>query len=152
MEHSEMIEKLHSQAGVSVEVAEDALSRAGWDMLDALRLLESEGKIPPLTSSMTSSGMNDDGYEKIPPNTSKPPKNYKNTILKKLYEFFTYCFTHSFYVTRHDETVMNIPVIIMLILLIYAGEISLIALLVGLFLECKYSVEPNRNNGGESNE
>ena len=50
MEHKEMIEKLHSQAGVSREDAEDALRRSSWDMLDALTLLEKEGKIAPLTS------------------------------------------------------------------------------------------------------
>lgn len=152
MDHSEMIAKLHSQAGVSVDVAEDALSRADWDMLDALRLLEAEGKIPPLTSSMTSSGSGGEGYEKVPPNTSKPPKNYKNTILQKLLDFLTYCFTHSFCVNRHGENIMSIPVIIMLVVLFYASELSLIALFVGLFLECRYSVEPSRKNGGENNE
>ena len=66
MEHKEMIEKLHSQAGVSREDAEDALRRSSWDMLDALTLLEKEGKIAPLTSSMTTTDSSSAGSYSSP--------------------------------------------------------------------------------------
>ncbi|MBO5256257.1 MAG: UBA/TS-N domain protein, partial [Clostridia bacterium] len=64
MEHIEMVERLHEKANISYTDAKDALERSGWDMLEALVLLEREGKIDPLTASTTST---DDGtsYEKV---------------------------------------------------------------------------------------
>ena len=52
MEHIEMIEKLREKAGITREEAADALTRANWDMLEALVILEREGKVKPLTSSV----------------------------------------------------------------------------------------------------
>ena len=53
MDKNDMVKKLHEKSGISEEDARDALERSSWDMLDALQLLESEGKIQPLTASMT---------------------------------------------------------------------------------------------------
>ena len=54
MEHIEMIEKLREKAGITREEAADALTRANWDMLEALVILEREGKVKPLTSDIKS--------------------------------------------------------------------------------------------------
>ena len=53
MEQNDMVNKLHEKADISKEDARDALERANWDMLEALQILEKEGKIKPLTASMT---------------------------------------------------------------------------------------------------
>ena len=45
MDHFEMVEKLRTKANVSYEEAKAALENTDWDMLDALVLLESEGKV-----------------------------------------------------------------------------------------------------------
>ena len=45
MDHFEMVEKLRAKANVSYEEAKAALEKSDWDMLDALVLLESEGKV-----------------------------------------------------------------------------------------------------------
>ena len=45
MDHFEMVEKLRTKANVSYEEAKAALEKTDWDMLDALVLLESEGKV-----------------------------------------------------------------------------------------------------------
>ena len=53
MEQNDMVKKLHEKANIPEDIARDALVRADWDMLEALLILEKEGKIKPLTSSMT---------------------------------------------------------------------------------------------------
>ena len=45
MDHFEMVEKLRTKANVSYEEAKAALEASDWDMLDALVLLENEGKV-----------------------------------------------------------------------------------------------------------
>ena len=44
----------------------------------------------------------------------------------------------------------HLPVLVMVIIVVCAFEVSLAALLVGLFLDCQYSVEkiPDKNGGG----
>ena len=46
MTNFEMVEKLRQTADVSYEEAQDALEKSSWDLLDAVLLLEREGKIP----------------------------------------------------------------------------------------------------------
>ena len=65
MEQLEMVKKLHEKAGVSYDEARDALVRANWDMLEAVRILEEEGKIAPLVSSMTTFDENNTKYEEV---------------------------------------------------------------------------------------
>ncbi|MBQ7455060.1 MAG: DUF4342 domain-containing protein [Clostridia bacterium] len=45
MDHLEMVEKLREKANVTYEEARDALEAADWDLLDALLMLESAGKL-----------------------------------------------------------------------------------------------------------
>ena len=45
MDHYEMVESLRAKANVTYEEAKAALEASDWDMLDALVLLESEGKV-----------------------------------------------------------------------------------------------------------
>ena len=150
MEHKEMIEKLHSQAGVSREDAEDALRRSSWDMLDALTLLEKEGKIAPLTSSMTTTDSSSAGCEKVAPSVQSRDGGFWQRFSAKLKEIVLCSLNHSFIIKRRGNVILNLPVLVMVIIVVCAFEVSLAALLVGLFLDCQYSVEkiPDKNGGG----
>ena len=45
MDHLEMVEKLREKANVTYDEARTALEVCNWDLLDALLLLENEGKL-----------------------------------------------------------------------------------------------------------
>ena len=45
MDHLEMVEKLREKANVSYEEANAALEACDWDLLDALLMLESQGRL-----------------------------------------------------------------------------------------------------------
>lgn len=45
MDHLEMTEQLRGKANVSYEEARDALEQNGWDMLEAMVVLEKQGRI-----------------------------------------------------------------------------------------------------------
>ncbi len=143
MDKNEMIGKLHSQTGVSVAEAEAALEKTDWDLLDALTLLEKEGKIPPLTSSMTTHTESDDRSY-----TYDRAQNKSRDFFAKLKEIFYASLTHAFVVKRHGDIILNMPVLIMIIIVLCAFKLSCAALLIGLFLECHYSVEKNPEKKG----
>lgn len=54
MDNFEMVEKLVSQTGVSFEEAKKTLEKTDWNILDAVILLEQQGKIKDKTGSYTS--------------------------------------------------------------------------------------------------
>ena len=47
MTNFEMVETLRDKANVTYEEARDALEKSNWDLLDAMLLLEKEGRVKP---------------------------------------------------------------------------------------------------------
>lgn len=157
MEHNEMVQKLHEKANIPASVARDALERADWDMLEALKILEEDGVIAPLTSSMTTIE-NKSAYEEVTASASggkKSGKNYKEQgsgFCAKVVELLRKSMTHSFIIERKGEQILSLPVLIMTVITIAMFQPVIIALIVGLFLDCKYSFEErNEDNDNDKN-
>ncbi len=157
MDHIEMVQKLHENAGVSLAEAKDVLERSDWDMLDALLLLEREGKIPPITASASTSD-SDSGYEEV--KASAGGKNAKNNeqLNKKLHSFSDKLrdlvlkgFTHDFVIRRRGSEIVCIPLAFLIIIAIFAFYPILVALVIGLFFDCVYSVEKRKDRSDNSN-
>ena len=55
MDHADIAKKLCEKCDVDSTLAYDALERAGWDILDAIIVLEREGVIAPITASTSTS-------------------------------------------------------------------------------------------------
>ncbi len=154
MEHIEMVERLHEKANISYTDAKDALERSGWDMLEALVLLEREGKIDPLTAS-TSSADGDTAYETVTATASKSKKdngfheamNKAGETLKRLFDD---SLTTDFVVKRQGKEVFRLQVLIALILCLCLWEPILIALVVGLICDCRYSINSRPAKDGET--
>lgn len=148
MEHNEMVRKLHEKADIPENVARDALERADWDMLEALKLLEEDGIISPLTASMTTIE-NKSAYEEVTATASAKRKgSFKkagSTFIDKLMELLMKSLTHSFIIERKGSQILSLPVLIMTIITISMFDVVILALIVGLFLDCRYSIEERRN-------
>ena len=153
MEHIEMVERLHEKANISYADAKDALERSGWDMLEALVLLEREGKIDPLTASTTSTD-NNTSYEKVTATASKKESGFHDHMNKageKLKSLFGDSMTTYFVVKRLGKEVLRLQVLIALILCLCLWEPILIALVVGLICDCRYSID-NTAAGSHTND
>lgn len=151
MEHIEMVERLHEKAGISYTDAKDALERSGWDMLEALVLLEREGKIDPLTAS-TSSADNGTSYEKVTATASRKESNFHeamNGVREKLRKLFDDSLATDFVVKHQGKEIFRLQVLIALILCLCLWEPILIALVIGLICDCRYSFESRKNASGE---
>ena len=146
MEHMDMIDKLKEKAGITREEAADALTRANWDMLEALVILEREGRIAPLTSSVVTSagyaGQNA-GTRGTASGTAGGRKN--GGTLKNLARNSV---LYSFIVRRNDRVIISLPVLVFIIILLAAFQLTVVAILVGLFCGCRYSLE--KRDGDDS--
>lgn len=153
MEQNEMVTKLHEKAKISIAEARDALERADWDMLEALVILEKEGKIAPLTASMTTIE-NKSAYEEVTATASPRGRERKfnttaSSFFDKLSELLKKSLTHSFIIEREGREILSLPVLIMLIVAASMFYFVIVSLVIGLFLDCRYSIQ-NKNETGNN--
>lgn len=149
MDHFEMVEKLRTKANVSYEEAKAALEASDWDMLDALVLLENEGKVKdaPEAKEYTT-------QEKKEFNWNTKNVDVKDTFsgaLSKLWVWVKKMFqkgnNNQFVITRKGEELIAMPITVLALLLICFWPFSLIVLFVGLFLGARYSFRGPDING-----
>ena len=154
-----MIDKLREKAGISREEAADALTRADWDMLEALVILEREGRIAPLTSSVVTSegnartgGYTGNGYGYAGAQSGSYAGGTRNSggvsFSDRIRTLAKNSVAYSFMVRRGGRIIISLPVLVFLIILLAAFRITAAALLIGLFCGCRYNLE--KRDGGEN--
>lgn len=138
MDHYEMVEKLRQKANVTYEEAKDALESSDWDMLDALVLLESEGKVRPDESAS--------GYTTKPKPEPQPEKHWNmewsegaKRFGRMLCRLFQKGNSNSFIISRKGSELVSMPVTVLVLLVIMGWPFSLIVLVAGLFIGLQYS-------------
>ena len=139
MDKLEKVEKLREKTGVSYEDAKNALEACDYDLLDAIIYLEKLDKVKaPEVESFT---------------TGAEQQKYTNDCNKVTFgqmmdKFFKWCgkvlkksVDSTFIVERRGQTMINVPVLVLVIALILAFWVVLPLLVVGLFCECRYHFE-----------
>lgn len=139
MDKLEKVEKLREKTGVSYEDAKNALEACDYDLLDAIIYLEKLDKVKaPEVESFT---------------TGAEQQTYTNDCNKVTFgqmmdKFFKWCgkvlkksVDSTFIVERRGQTMINVPVLVLVIALILAFWVVLPLLVVGLFCECRYHFE-----------
>ncbi len=143
MDHYEMVEKLRQKANVSYEEAKAALEKSDWDILDALVLLESEGRMKGedaareyTTQVKRDAGRSDGGHDW---------RNGLRKLWNLLRNLFSKGNSNQFLIrNRKGEEIVSMPITVLVLLLIFCWPASLIALVVGLFVGGRYSFQgPN---------
>lgn len=149
MEHIDMVEKLHEKANISFSEAKEVLERADWDMLEALLILEKEGKIQPLTTTVTT--LEDENiYEKVESNmhNTKDSKwaKFWEELMENLKLLIGKCFNCSLVMrSRKTNNVIHIPLFIGIILCCVSLPMVAVGLLLGLLMGYDYKIEENRD-------
>ena len=150
MENFEKVEKLVEKAHVSYEDAKKALDEANGDLLDAMIILEKQGKVEkPDQTVYTTNPEENTGYKDVPAVVEKTKKDQGKSFFKTIGDGikrgFQYTIDNSLKVTRRGETVLNIPLWISIIIVLCAWHLLLIVFVISLFLECRYSIEGKDN-------
>ncbi len=163
MNHLEKVEKLRQRADVSYEEAKEALESCGWDILDALILLESQGKVKAPASGEASAGSEHRGHfgesdaSASGEQTQKEPihaltvcetkeeenKKGQSGFFAKLGRAIQYLVAkgceNSLVIKRHGQVQFELPVIAFIILLILFFWVVVPLMFVSLFFDFSYN-------------
>ncbi|MDO5022771.1 MAG: DUF4342 domain-containing protein [Eubacteriales bacterium] len=136
MDNFEMTEKLREKADVSYEEAKAALEASDWDLLDAILLLESKGKVKK--------------HKHIYDNKEETEQENKinheeragvNISLQSIIDFLAKLINKGsrnyLEVSRNGKKLFSLP-IILLVIFILLFAISIPLFIISLFLGCRY--------------
>lgn len=144
MEQFEKVEKLREKANVTYEEAKAALEESNWDMLDAIVLLEKQGKVNGPKAEKFVTGA--DNTAKTEYSYSVPPKDDGVTFSELVGRFFRFCGKiikkgneNSFVIKKGSETPVCLPITVCVLLLFFAFWVTVPLLIIGLFFGFKYS-------------
>ena len=132
MDMFEQVDKLRERADVSYEEAKSALERCNGDILEAMILLEREGKTRTAEPGCFSTARGA---------TEGRGQRAVQTFREKLRALIHKGKVNHLVVERRGERILKIPVLAMILILILTWHVALIAFVISLFLECKYSFE-----------
>ncbi|HHU17655.1 MAG: DUF4342 domain-containing protein [Anaerovoracaceae bacterium] len=157
----EQVEKLREYANISYDEAKTALENADGDILQAIIELERQGKIQPpkgggqfqtgsaAVADNTQSNKSNKGKENQA--ESKHDKSAFGRNMKKLFRWLGGVIhkgnINAFVVEKDGESLMRLPLTVLVILATFAFWIVLPLIIVGLFFNFRYSFEgPDINN------
>ncbi len=145
------VELVRDKTGVGFEEARSALEACGYDPLDAIVLLERQGKTARQTASYATSGSTAEAqaYEEMSQaqsdfESSTKPSGFTvacRRVLAWLKRALRRSVEIKFVVTRRGDVVLDVPLLLLVVLLVFAFWVLVPLLIVGLFLEFRYSFE-----------
>lgn len=156
----EQVEKVRQYAGVSFEEARAALLQTGGESLDAVLLLERQGKARAVPGGSWSTRYGAPPAEEAPPAFTDVPavrpraKHRKYTsqeVGSALKNFFRNCTKISVDIWRGDDLLVGAPLIVCVLLFIVAYQIMIPLTIVGLILRCRYHISGWEGNTADIN-
>ena len=136
MEKMEKVETLRKKAGVTYEEAKAALEANNWDVLDALIALEKEGKVKQAYTATKAEVLTGDVVTENGQKSSSEPKrrkfmNWVKDILRKANR-------NAFEISKDGKIILTVPVLVFVIVLLFAFHIVIPLMIIGLFFSIKY--------------
>ena len=146
MDTIEKAEKIREKTGVTYEEAKDALEAAGGDMLDALVYLERKGKVKePEVSVYTTKNEDTENSDAFQEAAKSYEKAEKETFSDQVKKFVKWCgglvkkgCENFFIISKGNEELATLPVLVMVLLLLFAFWLMVPLLIVGLFFGFQY--------------
>ena len=146
MDMFEKVEKLRAKANVSYEDAKAALEEANGDILDAMILLEKQGKTSKQGKESYSTKAEDQTQYLAVVEQPKKEKNAgNNKFIEKVKELWHKSCHNFFVVERNGERIIKLPLWAFIVFVVCAWHVMLIAMVVSLFFGCHYSFEGEDN-------
>ena len=139
--YQEKARTLSERFGITYEEAMKALEECDGDILDAVIRLEAQGTINR-TSANFSTSYEQRSAEKSNPqlNEEKHSSGGADSYFDKAVRFFLRTIDSSLCISRGEREIAAIPAILFIILLVAAFKIVVAAIIIGLFVGCKYSL------------
>jgi len=138
MDRIELVEKLRERAGVTYEEAKSALEASKWDLLDAVVLLEKQGKV----GSVGYSTKRADTEERTDTTGGERHKAPKNDGFEKFMAFLGKIIhkgnTNTLVVSQNNEKKFSLPVTAFVLLLAFGFYVTIPAIIISLFFGFHY--------------
>lgn len=156
----EQVEKVRRYAGVSFEEARAALLQTGGESLDAVLLLERQGKVRAVPGGSWSTRYGAPPAEEAPPAFTDVPavrprvKHRRYTsqeVGNALKNFFRNCTKISVDIWRGDDLLVGAPLIVCVLLFIVAYQVMIPLTILGLVLRCRYHISGWEGNTADIN-
>ncbi|MBQ1490936.1 MAG: hypothetical protein IIZ39_03160 [Blautia sp.] len=144
MENMEKVDLLRERADVSYEEAKAVLEEAGWDLLDAIVILERRGKTKaPRQESFSTSYDEQEQYEKVKEKVEEQQKKAeRNGNLRQTIRRICQILVHnSFQIQRKNNILLMMPAWVFALILFVAWKGVVPAMIIGLFFGFRYSFE-----------
>lgn len=139
----EQVERLREKANVSYDEAKAALEACNNDLLDAIIYLEKQGKVKSEGGFYSSSGSAKENASVEIPREEPSEESHGFSDLMRRFGAFCLKLLHIsnanyFEVYRYDEKRTSMPVLVLVLLLIFAFWVAIPLLIVGLFFGFRY--------------
>ncbi len=137
MDTFEKVEKLREKADVTFEEAKAALEEANGDLLDAMIILEKQGKAETHKETYSTKESRDLVVVDQPEGAGGAKRG--NAFTDKLKAIWHKMCENYFVVERGEEVIINIPIWVFVIILLLTWHVTLIVMIIALFFGCRYS-------------
>jgi len=139
MTHYEMVELLRTKASVSYEEAKEALEKTNWDLLDAMVLLERQGKVKSGGAAFTTGSKEEAEEEGAKGHKEVDFKGGLRRLFCWLRKMIGIGNVNHLVVSRGGEEMISLPVTVCVLLLLIAFWLVVILFVVGLFTGFRYA-------------
>ena len=145
MEMIEKVERLREKANVTYEEAKAALEQTNGDLLDAMVLLERQGKVKePAQSTFSTEYEDQTEYirvrEKVEEQENSAP-SFGKTIGSLFRGLIRFIKSTTFIVSKEENTFFTMPTVVFALLLFFFWEILAPVMIIALFFGIRYSFE-----------
>lgn len=145
----EQVERLREKSGATYEACRDALERTGGNLLDAIILLEREGHSRTAGATFTTrpgEKAAEAARLVLSPESAQSGRGRKRSdwrdgaaeVWEAAKNLLRHATVNQFEVWRRGEMMTSMPVLILVLLFILVFWITVLLLIIGLFLGCRY--------------
>ena len=130
----EMVEELVRRANVSYAEAKDTLEVCGWDMTEAMILLEKQGKIGSAQASSANTGYNKEKFRQTAENCAS---DIKDAVHKGNSNYFEMMY--------EGKVVFSIPITAAIIIGVLCINLVIPAAVIALLCGCSFHIRKNED-------
>lgn len=139
MDMFEKAEKLRAKANVTFEEAKAALEEANGDLLDAMILLEKQGKTESHKESYSTKEEAAGSYEIAQVCKADEKKENKGRAFTDKIKVLWHKSCENYFVIEHnEEQFIKVPIWAFILIMIFTWHVTGIILIIGLFFGCRY--------------
>lgn len=141
MTNFEMVELLRQKANVSYEEAKAALEAANWDLLDALVLLEKEGKVPEYDARFSTEQKREKTSAKREKENHQGFRQGMASLGRFLKRALDYGNRNFIVATKAGREIISLPLTAFVLLLIPMFWAMIILVIIGFFAGVRFSIQ-----------